>query len=136
MAEAIGRHLAGLVPSEEAQIRVFSAGTSAAPGMPATPEAIRAVESLGIKMPSHASTTLSKAMIEGASAVYGMTMGHIHAAQAMCPQATSRIDLLDPDGMEILDPLGYPQAVYDQAAQTILAAVQRRLSQLASGPGP
>lgn len=127
MAEAIGRGLLAQDAAPDPRIHIFSAGTGAAPGMPATPEAEQAVEALGLSIADHSSTPLTPEMVEGADAIYAMTQSHIQAVLAISPTSADRVFLLDPDGREIPDPIGYPQHVYDQTAQAITRAIRRRL---------
>jgi len=133
MAEAIGRHLVlpnGSGKPDQSPINIFSAGTHAMSGAPATAEAILSVEKLGIMMHQHRSTSLTAEMVRGADVVFAMAHGHLQAIVALAPEAKARIELLDPEGNDIPDPLGYPQHVYDETARAILEAIQSRLRSL------
>ena len=54
MAEAIARGLIAARPEDGTTTHAASAGVAAMEGAPATPEAVRAVESLGLPMHDHA----------------------------------------------------------------------------------
>ncbi|MEM1165706.1 MAG: Sua5/YciO/YrdC/YwlC family protein [Planctomycetota bacterium] len=123
--EAAGPLAAGGVP-----IRVRSAGTTAAEGMPATPEAVEAVRSLGIAMGAHASTPLTRDLIESADDIFAMTHSHRHMAQAIAPASGDRIRMLDPADADIPDPIGHPQPVYDETAERIRELVEQRLASI------
>ncbi len=135
MAEAIGRALvAGADPEPAVRVNIFSAGTSAADGFPATPEAVEAVRRLGFEMPEHSSTPLTPEMIAGADVVFGLTQSHVDAIRSLHPESGHKIQLLDPAGNDVPDPIGYPQNVYDDTARVILEAIRARLGSL-TAPG-
>ncbi len=127
MAEAIARGVArtpGLTPPGT----VFSsAGVGAFDGEDYTPETGPAVERLGFDGPTGASRALTVAMIDRADAIYVMTRTHRSAVLRMVPSAADRVDLLDPSGEDIPDPIGGTQARYDQVAVRLKDFITRRL---------
>jgi protein-tyrosine-phosphatase len=135
MAEAITRHaLASRVgvdegKLEEANWRVHSAGVFAAEGAPATPEAWRAVQGLGVRPEAHRSKPLTAEMIREADAVYCMTETHRQAAMEMAPDAAEKIDRLDPS-QDIDDPIGADENVYVEVAQRLHRLIDQRLDAL------
>ncbi len=128
MAAAIARHALVDADLGGLTITVKSAGMSAGEGSPATPEAAEAVRRLGMEMGSHASAPLTRDLVAQADLIFGMTRSHVDSARSMAPSASGRIHTLDPEGRDIPDPIGMSQEVYDQTAQAILAAVERRLA--------
>lgn len=140
MASAIARHL--LAQDDDSrragdlEIRVRSAGISTGDGLPATPEALRALRALGIEAPSHASAQLTREALREADIIYAMTGGHRAAIAALEPAAAAKVRLLDPDGQDIPDPIGHPQPVYDEAARRIDAAVRARLPEIRGTNAP
>ncbi|MCA9309967.1 MAG: Sua5/YciO/YrdC/YwlC family protein [Phycisphaerales bacterium] len=130
MAEAIARHLVEAGPTPGLVTTVKSAGAYAGPGAPATPEAVRAVEAMNIRMHAHASTPLTRELIHEADVIYGLTRAHVDAILSIDPDALDKVHLLDPDGRDVPDPIGSPQAVYNSTAAAILPLVQRRLTEL------
>lgn len=135
MAEVIARHeLAERLGVSvdalgEANWRVGSAGVFAAEGSPATPEAWRAVQRLGINPPAHRSRPLTAEMIRDADAVFGMTETHRQAALEMVPEAADRIERLDPEG-DIEDPIGADERVYVEVAERLRKLIRERLGEL------
>lgn len=132
MAEAIARHLVDAAPIPGLVTTVKSAGAYAGPGAPATPEAIKAVESMGIRMHAHASTPLSRELVNEADAIFGLTRAHTDAILAIAPEAADKVAVLDPDGRDVPDPIGAPQGVYDSTAAAIRPLIERRLAELNS----
>lgn len=107
--------------------RVLSAGLSAVPGGPATPEGVRALEAIGIDPGRHESRALTREMIEQADIVYAMTDAHVRAVLASVPEARDKVRLLDPDGRDVPDPIGGPQDLYTQTAERIRELIRTRL---------
>jgi len=81
-------------------------------------------------MHDHHSTPISEEIIAEFDAIFGLTPSHVHAILSIAPAAADRVDLLDPAGDPIPDPIGHPQAVYDETAQLIQRAIVDRLSEL------
>lgn len=133
MAAALARRFLADLPDEGIPTRVRSAGIAAGLGMSATPEAVEAVKALGAEMGPHASTPLTREMINEADVIFGMTASHVEAVRRMDPSAAGRVFPLDPEGQDIADPIGSPRPVYDQAARAISDAVQKRLRSLPEG---
>ncbi|GAB4521087.1 MAG: hypothetical protein Tsb0013_24490 [Phycisphaerales bacterium] len=109
---------------------VASAGVAAGSGAPATPEAIRAIEHIGVTPIDHRSTPLSEAMVERAEAVFGLTASHVDAIRAMAPDAGDKIRLLDPTGADVPDPIGQGPEVYLETARRLRTLVAHRLREL------
>ncbi len=128
MAAAIARELIEQSPLD-LPTSVRSAGAFTSGGMPATPEAVTAVESLGYSMGAHQSSVLTREMITQADEIYGLTASHVAAIRAIDPNAGSKIMLLDPDGRDVPDPIGQSQSVYDQTAKRLRELIERRLSE-------
>ncbi len=129
MAEAIARDIASKPPFESLAIAVSSAGASTMDGAPATPEAVTAVESMGMAMHEHRSRALTPEIIAGATAIYGLTPSHVQAIVAIDPSAADRTHLLDPQGPPVPGPIGMPQNVYDETANIIRGFIVDRLSE-------
>lgn len=88
-----------------------SAGTFAAPGHPATAEAVRACAEQGIDLSRHRSRPLSREILAGSDLILVMEEAHRREVLSLDPQAASRVHLLgefagvegDP---EVADPIG------------------------------
>ncbi len=140
MAEAIARGLA-LRQEKEAKgvpaspagvavtLEITSAGVGAGYGSPRTPEGLKAVKQRGFEPASGTSRPLTRAMIEEADLIYGMTRSHVAAVLALDPTARTKTALLDPDGEDVLDPIGMPQNAYNEAAARMESMIARRLKE-------
>ncbi len=128
MAEAIAR---GLIEREPLDLptQVRSAGAFTSGGMPATPEAVAAVESLGFAMPAHSSTVLTRELIAQADEIYGLTASHVEAIRSIDPSAAGKVRLLDPAGQDVPDPIGHEQSVYDRTAEHLRRLIEQRLAE-------
>jgi len=130
MAEALTVDAFLRDPDRAGGLRVASAGVSAGPGAPPTPEAVRAVESLGASMPRRASRPVTPDLLAQARVIYCMTREHARRIVQLAPDAADRVQLLDPEGEDVPDPLGSEQARYDETARRIQGMVRRRLEEL------
>jgi len=128
MAEAIARHLIEQLPLD-LPTTVRSAGAFTSEGMPATPEAVVAVESLGVPMPHHASSVLTRELISQADEIYGLTASHLEAIRSIDPSASDKAKLLDPSGSDVPDPIGQGQSVYNTTAQRLRELIAQRFAE-------
>ena len=129
MAEAIARDVAEKPPFDTLDIQFGSAGAAAPDGAPATPEAVTAVRNMGMEMHDHRSRAITRGSIDASDIIFGLTPAHVQEVIALAPDAADRTHLLDPRGRSVPDPIGMSQAVYDQTADFIRAAVVDRLSE-------
>lgn len=75
MAEALFRHLL-LESGLAGEYHASSAGTSAFPGMPASHNAVQALEALGIDLSRHSSNIIDNDMIDRSDLILTMTASH------------------------------------------------------------
>lgn len=75
MAEALLRHSL-LESGLEGKFHISSAGTSAFPGMPASHNAVQALEALGIDLSRHSSSAIDNDIIDKADLILAMTAAH------------------------------------------------------------
>lgn len=130
MAEGIARRLIDRGRIEGASgWEVGSAGVWAGAGSPATMEAILALRSMDIDISSHQSRLLTPDLVRSADLIITMTRAHAEAVLELDPQANNRVRRLNPDS-DISDPIGQPQAVYNEAALEIARWVETRLREL------
>lgn len=108
-----------------------SAGVSAHAGDPYSAETAEAVRLLGFAPPKGRARAIALADVHAARAIYVMTRAHRRALLDLAPEAADRVYLLEPSGHDIADPIGQPQSRYNQVAQTMLAALNERLDELA-----
>lgn len=130
MAEAIAKHLLQGRTPDGIVITATSAGVSAGDGDPTSPEAIIALEAMGIVSPRHRSRQLTRAMVADAEVIFTMTGAHRRAILSVDPSAAAKVFTLDPDAKDIPDPIGGPLEVYRQTAHRLLEVIRTRLEQL------
>lgn len=135
MAERIAR---GLLESRgtEPGLEAVSAGVSAGVGAPASEEIWAALRSAGVEVADHEhrSRPVSAELVGRAEAVFAMTEDHARRVRELFPGA--RVTTLDPAGEDIADPIGGPQALYDETAARLRGLIERRLESLGLiGPG-
>ena len=131
MAEALA---ASMLPTGPDQVPtlVRSAGVAAAAGSPATAETVHAVESLGIRHRFTGSRPVTPDMLRDADAVFAMTRSHLAALRSMAPGEGAKLQLLDPAGRDVPDPIGSGQAAYTSLAGTLRPMIAARLKELES----
>ena len=110
-------------------IRVASAGISAAPGFPASANAASALRSQGINLSAFRSQPLNEALVEKATYIFAMTRGHLDVILTFFPEAAEKTFLLTefqrgPErGTDIPDPIGQGPEVYNRCRDRIKAAL-------------
>jgi len=121
----------GCEPSRlrERNYEVFSAGTSAAEGLPPSAEAVEACRQRGIDISNHRSRRLTADLIRQADYVFTMCDHHTEAVVKMVRQAKNRVGRLDPKG-DIPDPAGASRQQYLDSLQRIRAALEARLQEI------
>jgi protein-tyrosine phosphatase len=137
MAEAIAQSVLAEVPALAVTTRVHSAGVSAGASQPPTPEALQALGEAGIRglagqgpLAGFRSRQLTRGMVEQADVIYAMTRAHAQAVIAKYPFAADRVVLLDPSGMDVLDPIGGSMDLYRRTARRLGELIRRRLAEL------
>ncbi len=129
MSEAIARHL--LAQRGEGDLMVVeSAGTDAGRGDPMSPEAVRALRSMGIEAGNHLSRRLTRKVAARADVIFALTPSHLQSLLAIDPSAADRAHTLDPSGVGVIDPIGQSQAFYDETAAQIRSLIEGRLSEI------
>lgn len=129
MGEAIARHLLARRSNGKLTI-VESAGTDAGRGSPMSPEAVRALRSMGIEARAHRSRRLTRKVAARADVIFALTPGHLQSLLAIDPTAADRAHTLDPSGVGVIDPIGQSQAFYDETAAQIRSLIEGRLSEI------
>jgi protein-tyrosine phosphatase len=130
MAEGLARMRAaralGVEESElpDAGLTFLSAGTAALGSGVAHPHAQEAVAELGGSLTAHRARALKPSDVEQSDAVYVMTRAHRELVTGWVPEAKDRVQLLDPSGRDLPDPIGEPIEVYRDCARRIQQAVE------------
>lgn len=106
---------------------VLSCGLSAMAGMPASDYAKEAMRQKGLDMSGHVAQNVSETLIRYADYIYVLCESHRSALVAAFPKAESRIRLLHPENIDILDPYGGTMESYQTCARQIESAVHHRV---------
>lgn len=141
MAAALFRHLVSEEWSRElGGLEVFSAGTGALEGMPATREAVAVMARRGLDISGHRARRLLPEMVREAQWVLTMTEAQRGEVLRLAPEAGNRVCLLKyfPPGEgepgeehDVADPLGQSEEVYEQVARELEQALRRVAGYLA-----
>ena len=107
-----------------------SAGIATLGGAPASDGSLAAAREINLDLSAHRTTPLRGELVRRATAIFCMTPSHLAALVAQFPEATGKIELLDPSGEGIPDPFGGDLATYREARARIEAAVQARLPEI------
>jgi len=134
MAEGLARKLLAerlSVRADELQqfgFELRSLGVQAASGQPASKNAVLVMKEQGVDLGAHESRAAAAEDLSRFEHVYCMTRGHRAALTASLPPGKDRrVELLDPAGRDIPDPIGGPREDYQRAADAIGAALRQRL---------
>jgi len=132
MAEALARHhlgeRLGTDDIESFGFEISSMGVYASVGAPASGEAVQLLGSRGIDLSQHRSSPALPDVIAGLDRVYCLTAGHRDALlSTLPPRKGGHIELLDPDGGDIPDPIGGSASIYRACAQRIEECLGARL---------
>jgi protein-tyrosine-phosphatase len=143
MAEALFRRMVKSSGADRlADLEVSSAGVSARGGDRASPNAIKAMEELGIDLSRHKTRQLTQDMIDRADLILTMTEGHRDFIRVMDPGARDKTftlreytddDAIRGGDLDIEDPFGGSVEVYRSSAMKIKEALHRLLERLAGG---
>jgi protein-tyrosine phosphatase len=136
MAEAIARRLmAERMGLKEADLeargyRFLSAGTAAGHGGAASEESEQAVKKYGADLSRHSSRPVTVGMVEEADRVWVMTQRHKKILLEWMAEHSGKIDLLDPTGREVDDPIGGTPEFYREVACRIHEGLVQRLKEI------
>jgi len=114
---------------EKIGYKICSAGTMAAVGWPASPEAVEVCKAKGADISGHRSAVLSARLIRQSDVVYTMCRQHHDYVLELCPDAADKCFLLS-HTMEIPDPVGGSEKDYYYSAELIEKAIGKRISEL------
>ena len=109
--------------------KTFSAGIMDVDGMPVSMEAVAACAAKGIDIKAHKSRALSSQLIEESDFIFAMEQIHYQHVTTLCPEAENKCMLLA-ENQDIPDPIGQPQEFFNNCAELIETAVQKRINEL------
>ena len=133
LAEGLARAVLGErlgVPPERIEdfgFEVRSAGVQAGAGSPVSSQTLEILSAEGIDLSAHVSRPASPESIGVLDRIYGLTRSHVEALRALLPPSKARlVELLDPDGIDVPDPIGGTIEDYRACADRIRAAIRSR----------
>ena len=126
LAEKLQYDIDGL---SEIGYKVNSAGIIGSVGYPASAEAVTACAAKGVDIKAHRNKGLSRELIEASDIIFAMEQIHRDRVVILDPKAANRCFLLA-GNTGIPDPIGHPQKSYDNCANLIERAIQKRISEL------
>ncbi len=122
MAEAIFRDLV----RGRTDYEVRSAGTGAYPGDAASRHTADILTEMGVDASHHRSRPLTKDMLEAATHVFALSLGHMQSIEKKFPAATDKTYLISeftPDDdlrdQDVSDPYGAGRAAYEEVRETL-----------------
>ncbi|QDV25688.1 arsenate reductase/protein-tyrosine-phosphatase family protein [Aureliella helgolandensis] len=121
MAEVMFKHLLAerfpeIAARQPIPFAIGSAGLSAFPGGPASPEAVRVMQNRGLSLTRHQSQTATEHALRQADLVLTMTNSHRRAIVDRLPNLAENTRLLSGSNHDVSDPFGGPESVYAACA--------------------
>ena len=128
MAAALLQHALAAQPEPLRSFRVISAGVSAHPGEPVSPNSVIALKKVGLDLSSHRSQPLDQKILDEATLVLCMTESHRSIIQRQGNPPPKNLFLFrefmpNPGNLEIPDPYGGPLKVYEAARDEMVEAI-------------
>ena len=114
---------------EDYGIEIDSAGTGAVVGSPPSPNAIEVMAERGIDIRGRRSRPITVDALLAADYIWVMTRGHKEAVLKFAPEVAGRVDLVDPTGQEVPDPMGGDLERYRACARHLDRALADRLAE-------
>lgn len=112
-----------------------SAGVAAWSGGPASPEAVEAMQEIGIDVSGHRSQPLTKSLVDGAGVILAMTEGHRREIARRFPGAADKTFLVHGFGAgtarDVADPVGLSIDAYRHTRDELVQALGDFLVHLA-----
>jgi protein-tyrosine-phosphatase len=108
---------------------VCSTGIAAEEGESAAQHAIAVIGALGGDLTAHQSEPLTIELVEQATHLLGMTLGHVSILEAFYP---GKARLLSPEGEDISDPIGQPLEAYEQCARQMRGYIEKLVAEVLS----
>lgn len=103
--------------------QIWSAGTGALGGEPASPNALAVARERSLDLSAHRSSRLTPARVMGADFILTMTASAAAVITDYFPEVAPRVTILNGEAGGVPDPYGGDVAIYRQAADAITAAL-------------
>lgn len=134
MAEGLAKSIATKLGDRAGHLKFNSAGVAAFPGMPASGQAVQALQEKNIDLAQHRATLLNQDMIESADLILVMTKGHKQAIAQKRPDLMDKVYLLTEyvlnAEVDVQDPFGQSVAVYRDCANQLEDLIVRLVKKL------
>ena len=111
-------------------IMVMSAGVHAMPGSRASREAELVIADRDLDLSGHVSRPVDNQLIRFADHIWTMTRGHRDLLVKHWPEVADRVQVLDPEGGDVSDPIGGSTEQYRQCAGQIDGFLEHRIQEL------
>ncbi len=130
LARAATRRALGEIDPASFGFEFHSMGVFASPGSPPSVHSVAAMNARGIDISDHHSTPTSPENLIGMDRIYCLTRSHAEALLASLPRAMgSKVELLDPLGKDIPDPIGGSESDYELCARSIDQAIAAHIAE-------
>lgn len=129
LSRRLGLRAAGATARDEESFgfALVSLGVAAAAGSPPAQLAVETMRARGVDISAHRTRPAVVERLRGFDRVYGMTAAHVFALrERLPPGAAGHLELLDPRGRDISDPIGGSADDYRRCADQILEALEAR----------
>ncbi|MFZ5752975.1 MAG: low molecular weight protein arginine phosphatase [Bacillota bacterium] len=134
MAEALARYSLQERGGVLSQIQFLSAGTGAAPGDSASPQARSVLCEWGIDLSSHRTREVTEELINDADLVLVMTARHRDYLFQRFPEAKGKVYLLAEYALgtekDVSDPFGQPREAYLACAKELKGYIEKVLDRI------
>ena len=119
MAEALAKHL---MPN----LSCSSMGVAASNGSPASKNACKVMEGMGLDLGLHKSKMIDREQLVGAKLVLTMTKAHLHVVKSFCKEANAfTIAEYTGEDKDISDPFGGDLKAYQDCADEIESLISK-----------
>jgi protein-tyrosine phosphatase len=108
---------------EDRGFLVRSAGIAAAAGSPASSESVAIMREQGLDLGKHESQPLTEQLVRHADLILTMTAGHSQTIVDRWPGAADRTQMLLPEQIDVVDPIGRAVDDYRRCAEQIRIGV-------------
>jgi len=115
---------------EEKGIMVLSAGVNAMPGSRASHESEQVCAERDLDITGHATRPVDNQLVRFADHIWTMTRSHRDVIVNHWPEVGGRVEVLDPAGEDVSDPIGGPIEEYRSCAEQIDRFIERRMQDL------
>ena len=115
---------------KEKGIMVMSAGVNAAPGRRASRESEQACGERDLDISGHVTRAADNQLVRYADQIWTMTRAHRDVIVNHWPEVAGRVQVLDPGGGDVSDPIGGSAEEYRQCAGQIDKFLEQRIQEL------